>query len=178
MTDKEDFIKRAKEQARDHDKWENSVEGILYNLSTWGDVTDKDEKDKQIVAKTLERLPKRVREKVLNEVTFVFTASHYGTLQKLRFSRFIKKEDFEKMGDGYTFVEETVAIYLNFSRSKKESFHMDTTAHEIAHFINGDADTPKRPKGYNAERAADDLTEKWGFKRAYKSYEMFEDVNS
>ena len=53
---------------------------------------------------------------------------------------------------------------------------MDTVAHEVAHFILGDYSgnllVPKRPKGYKPERAADDLTEKWGFRRAYKSYDF------
>lgn len=56
-----------------------------------------------------------------------------------------------------------------------ESDMMDTVAHEVAHFILGHyrGSIDSDPKD---ERRADDLTEKWGFKRAYKEseYKWFE----
>jgi hypothetical protein len=44
-------------------------------------------------------------------------------------------------------------------------------AHEMAHFILGYHKLSSDPE---AERKADDLTEKWGFKKVYASYEKFE----
>lgn len=46
---------------RKHEDWEDSVEGIDYELKTWGDATSDDEEDKIIIINTLRRLPKKVR---------------------------------------------------------------------------------------------------------------------
>jgi len=58
-------------------------------------------------------------------------------------------------------------IVLNFSEMKKGS-EMDTVAHEIAHFV-----LKQESGGKKSEKEADDLSEKWGFKRCYKSYDDF-----
>ena len=62
-------------------------------------------------------------------------------------------------------VIEKPIIILNFQEMKK-GHEMDTIAHEIAHFILGHNKPKKRSDG-KIEREADNLTEKWGFKRAY-----------
>ena len=46
-----------------------------------------------------------------------------------------------------------------------------TVAHDIAHFILGHH--KNGGGGPEKEKEADDLIEKWGFKRAYQSYERF-----
>jgi len=171
MDKKTEFVKELKKQAHDYEKWENSVEGIMYNLFTWGDATWQDEKNKIIIAKTLQRLPKKIRRKVLNEVTFMIMTAE-GTVAKLRFTKSVNKKDFQKIGETYNVATEVVVIFLNFPKRQKEEDKMVTVAHEIAHFILGDylGSIVKRPKNYNGEKAADDLIEKWGFERAYKSY--------
>lgn len=173
MIDKGNFVKEIKKNVADYRKWEDSLEGILYNLSTWGDTSFEDGENKAIIARTLQRLPRRVRIKVLNKVAFIAMAAQ-GTVCKLRFSKDVKKDDIKSTGDIYTVVIEPVVIFVNFPKRQKESDKMNTVAHEIAHFILGDGlgfyPEPKHPKGYNAEKAADDLAEKWGFGRSYKSY--------
>ena len=173
MNDNNDFVKVAKKQVRDHKKWEDSMEGILYNLSTWADTNFEDEKNTIIIARTLQRLPRRIRQKVLNDVAFIVMTAQ-GTVCKFRFSKVVKKDEFTKIGDTYTVAIEPVVVFLNFPKRQKESDKMDTVAHEIAHFILGDGlgfyPEPKHSKGYNKEKAADDLSVKWGFKRCYKSY--------
>ena len=179
MDEKKKFIQDVRKQEREYKKWENSLEGILYNLSTWADATQQDEKNKIIIAKTLQRLPKRIREKVLSEVVFM-SMTACGTLVKFRYSKIVRKEEFREIGGAYAVAMETVVIFLNFHNKHSEKYHMDTVAHEVAHFILGDYTgnfpEPKHPKGYNAENAADDLAEKWGFRRAYKSYDRFKNV--
>lgn len=63
---------------------------------------------------------------------------------------------------------EVPVIILNFSEMEKdrlsESRMMDTIAHEIAHFVLGHLIAG----GAEQEREADNLIEKWGFRRAYK----------
>ena len=175
MDEKKKFIQDVRKQEREYKKWENSLDGVLYNLSTWGDATWDDDINKVIIAKTLQRLPKRIRKKVLNEVAFMIMTV-CGTLVKFRFNKIVKKEEFREIVGDYSVAVEQVVIFLNFSKKHSEKYHMDTVAHEVAHFILGDYSgnlpVPKRPKGYNQERAADDLTEKWGFRRAYKSYDF------
>ena len=55
-----------------------------------------------------------------------------------------------------------------------ESRKMDVIAHEIAHFVLGHhkLENCSNPKN---EKEADDLIEKWGFKRVYKEYKQFID---
>lgn len=164
------------------EKESNSIEGILYRLSTFGDATTSDVKDKIVIAETLQELPKEVREKVLDEVLFIIMRA-VGTAGKLVLPYRIYEKDIEEKRIGKTGIIggclEIPIIVLNFSVMRKPStfegnskeYRKSTVAHEIAHFILGHlnmADDPKK------ERKADDLTEEWGFKRAYKSYEQFE----
>jgi len=159
MNDKEE----AKKQYEEYKKWESSLEGILYNLGTIGVVTEEDEKDEILIAKTLQKLPKDIRERVLEEALFVLT-SGYGTLHELYFPVPPKTKEIRQP-----------LIILNFAlmrnEGKTEDDLMDTVAHEIGHHILGHHRLHNDPAG---ERKADDLAEKWGFKRAYYNYEQFE----
>jgi len=146
-----------------YEKWEKSIEGICYNLGVIGEVTYEDTEHKLIIAKTLQKLPKKIREKVLDDVLFVFT-SCYGTVRELYFPIPPKTKEIRKS-----------LIILNFALMKNEkrteSDMMDTVAHEIAHFILGHVILHD---DFLCERKADDLSESWGFKRAYDSYEHIE----
>jgi len=150
---------------------EDSLDRIMHDLSIVGDTTSEDEKNKLIIAKTLQRLPSRVREKVLDEVVFVIMTD-YGAVWKIRFNRVVNKEDFQKIGEFYDVVVEKVGIFLNFLKRHSESYYMNLIAHEIAHFSLGNFYAVKCREGYNPEEAADDLSQKWGFRRFYKSYNL------
>ena len=120
--------------------WENTIEGVMYNIRTIGDIYVEETWDKLLIAKTLLKMPKEIRENVLEGALFVQVGVFFGLMSK----------------------EELT-----------ESEKMDVIAHEIAHFVLGDHMAEKRSDPYN-EREAEDLIEKWGFKRGYVSYEQFE----
>ena len=138
-----------------YEEWENSIEGIAYNLEVIGDVIIEDGPHTSLICQVLQRLPKKTREKVLEEVIFIHTTA-WGTIHQLHVQEDIKNR---------------VIIIFNFKCIRKDETKMDTIAHEIGHYILGHADGGKDLK---EERAADDLAEKWGFGRSYKAYKQFE----
>jgi len=151
------------EQNKEYGKWKNSVEGVLYDLSIIGDRLLDDDGDKVLIAKTLLKLPDKIRKKVLDKVLFVIMRA-CGTVENLKLSKVAKKEEFEFEAEKMSKVTiEQPLVILNFSEMKNGS-EMDTIAHEIAHFILGHHINQSNP---NNETEADDLVEKWGFKRAY-----------
>lgn len=127
-----------------------SDEEIMARLTVWGETTSEDERNTAFIKKTLLHLPEEIRLKVLDEVIFLHTTAH-GTIFKMLFPE----------------EQEQAFILLNFTRVKDEE-KMDTIAHEIAHYILGHDISGD----LSAEKDADDLTEKWGFKRAYKKYDV------
>lgn len=146
---------------RENEKWENSIVGIIYNLQIPDGLSGEEfgsSKCKGYIAKTLLKLPKKIREKVLDEVMFIIVGGWEGHATKLLFNEAVKEKP---------------VIVLDFSEieNRRESYKMSLIAHEIAHFILGHSAVGSEK---NAEKKADDLTEKWGFKRAYKSYKAFE----
>jgi hypothetical protein len=145
-----------KKTKRDYDKWERSPEGIRYNMTTMGDVTTEDEANNCLIVQVLQRLPKRIREKVLEKVIFVHTVAD-GTVHP-----FLHGE-----GGGGAY------IIFNFRGIKSEKRKLCTIAHEIGHFISASKNPTKSVPADENERRADDLSEKWGFGRAYKTYKRF-----
>jgi hypothetical protein len=158
-------------EAKKFREYEGSLDGIMHDLSIWGDTTSEDEKNKLIIAKTLQRLPRRVREKVIDEVAFVIMTD-YGAVWKIRLNEVVNKEDFRRIGEFYDVTVEKVGIFLNFIKRHSESYYMNLIAHEIAHFILENFYPAEYRKGYNPEKAADDLSQKWGFQRFNKSYDL------
>ena len=137
-------------------------EEIMYNLRIIGDVTIDDEKYKKILLETLLKLPEEIREKILDEVLFIFTSA-YGTTFNLFFPIPPKKQAIEQK-----------CIILNPALQEKEKKTdegiQDTIAHEIAHIVLdhfGSSDP-------EFEKEADDVIETWGFKRAYTNYTRFQ----
>ena len=175
MTQNEELVKRIKESARQYKEWENSLDGVLYDLHTWEDPMTGN-KSRLIIAETLLRLPKRIKRKVLDEIIFVVsTPRHNGIVCNAYFTKIIKTKDL-KPTKGKTCSIEILQplIFLNFG-SRSKSKKMDMTAHEIAHFILGHHRSLISLKGVKvnkAEKEADDLIEKWGFKRCRKSYKI------
>jgi len=131
-----------------------------------------------LIAETLLRLPKNVRERVLVEVYFI-ALSDVGEYGRVCF----------RSG------EPTATVFLSFVSMEKWSKKrkMNLIAHEIAHFILGHemrpADDVKRKKHINSrdlerdlelmksrfrdrERQADDLCEKWKFGRCYSQFQL------
>lgn len=157
----EEWVKRNRER---YEKRENSLEGIHYNLGIIGDATTDDDKDKILICKVLQRLPKDIRERVLDETLFVLMSA-YGTIEILSFP--VSPETKEV---GVSLIIMNFALMRNEGRTERDL--MDAVAHEIAHYILGH--DHHSVLGSDNERKADDLTEKWGFKRAYDSYEEFE----
>ena len=148
--------------------WEDSLEGVLYelNLSPLVAVEPDGSQAQMLIAKTLLMLPKTVRDRVLylDRVRFIGTPGVYGQYEM-------------SVCQPHSKPKPTHEIFLDFTamKSMTEKNKMATIAHEIAHFILGHAVTPENPcwpkKHYVKERKADDLCEKWGFGRAYKTYE-------
>ena len=141
-------------------EWKNSIEGVRYNLWVCGVRSNSDEENALIIAKTLLKLPRKVREKVLDQVCFIIAGEAQGTVFKFQFN------EPQPIGKTLFF------ILLNFAEMKQDSEDdkMRTVAHEIAHFILGhDALIDS-----GGEKEADDLIEKWGFKRIYQSYGRFD----
>ena len=171
-----EFEEQLRKQNKEYDEWENSLEGVLDDLSVWGDVVETDMEHKVLIAETLLKLPKKVRAKTLHEVVFFMMAGVDGTVFNAKFSKACKEKDVMRIGDRFSLAIEQPIIMLNFNSMKKKTkrYKMSTVAHEVAHFILGHHTPGEKSK--RGEREADDLTEKWGFERAYKSkqYEIFE----
>lgn len=77
------------------------------------------------------------------------------------------------MDDSYHIPESPgiIILVLHLCEDKTDQKKMTTIAHEIAHVLLGHADVATM-KSISEEREADDLCEKWGFGRAYESYEQ------
>ena len=63
---------------------ENSIQDILYGVDTLGTPLVQDLKDKIVIARTLQRLPKEIRDKILSEVLFILMGA-VGTACNLMF---------------------------------------------------------------------------------------------
>ncbi len=161
-----DMLRAQEIDIRSRIEYENSFIGVLHNLKFFGD-TAEDEKRKRIVAETLLKLPYKVRKKTIYEVLFI-SLSTTGLTFRFKGSVKLRKKDFKQTREFYHGQIELHLIILNFSKCPKDR-KMDVTAHEIAHFILGPRLKEKIKKGV-IEREADDLAEKWGFKRGYKNY--------
>lgn len=162
-----ELIKKSKQE---QEEWDNSIEGVLYDLKTWG---AEDNKHTILIAKTLLKLPKRIRRKVLDEVVFVIMSYASGTVLNAHFTKDIKKADFRQFPTTSVISIKQPLIILNFEGMKKGR-EMDVIAHEIAHFIL--KNYPLTGKPASVEKETDDLTERWGFKRGYKSYKELEKI--
>ena len=153
---------------------EDLIERTAIRVKLVGDTKRILRKDMMLIAETLLRLPDEVMKKVLREVYFIVVPFCRGYSGIYRYSIFLKQDRIKKTPTGYRVRVAKPLIFLNFEKMKKEpkSSRMSTVAHEVAHFI---LDHDKRRGLFNpaVEKEADDLTEKWGFKRAYKDYNKF-----
>jgi len=147
---------------------EKSIDDIFHSLNCMGDVTSEDEQNNRLIAQVLQKLPKKDREKVLDKVIFVHTTA-YGTVELLYLQRDVEETEIQKI-----ILEKVVEIskffiILNFKCIRNDETKTNTIAHEIAHFILNPKNLKDLTRPENIEeKEADDLAEKWGFKRCYK----------
>ena len=81
-------------------EWDNSIEGILYSMNTIGSITLEDKWNDTHIAQVLLKVPKEIKEMVLEEDAFVHTTAH-GTVRRLHFQKFIEEKDKKRLkGDG------------------------------------------------------------------------------
>ncbi|MFQ5965587.1 MAG: ImmA/IrrE family metallo-endopeptidase [Candidatus Scalinduaceae bacterium] len=161
----------VEEKIRRDVEYENSFKGVLDDLRIWGEVTLEDKVNKGIIGETLLKLPYKVRRKTLDEVIFLIVTAQ-GLTTKATFPVKLRKEDFQQKGVTYHTIIEHPLIFLNFKGRMNKSRKMDIIAHEVAHFILGHHKILNRVEQRENinEGKADDLAEKWGFKRVYKDY--------
>ena len=164
-----------------YERWEDSVDGVLYDLAVVGDVTEVDEESRFLIARTLLKLPKNVRRRVLEEVTFVIAGEACGTLVELNLGAYVMdrlvksgKIDPRNKASSVTYSDllnmniSLPLIILNFAamEGKSEREKMAIIAHEIAHYVLGHH-KPFCSGGDKAEKEADDLIEKWDLPPAH-----------
>ena len=150
-------------------------EEIDYNLTIFGDETQDDIRFRRLIVEVLKRLPADVRRRVLEEAIFI-VAGHTIGLSTPFYPLPIFGEDEEQLKEELRSLMERWPlrsllkkrlIILNFALMEREGYSEEdmkaAIAHEIAHLAL-DHDFQKRG---DYEKEADDLCEKWGFKRAY-----------
>jgi hypothetical protein len=167
------------DESKKSEKWKKSFEDVYDNLKL---ITrcHAEEEDIILICDTLLELPKNVRDKTLKEVIFlVISDKLYGFFTIIRLSKLYidcTKQINEKLGHNIVYIKQPL-IVLDFSRMRNFSIplKMSNVAHEVAHFVLGYNDEVMESDS-EAERKADDLVEKWGFKRVYteSDYKSFE----
>ena len=147
----EELKKWQRAQMKKEREWEDSYEGISYAAR----IECPAGHDDALVIQVLHDILRHYRMKAIEFIYFLMTSGVRGYVSPI----FVPggAEDQKK-----------TLILLNFSQRMTKKEKMTTIAHEIAHGI---LDQPNG--GRKAEQAADDLCEKWGFGRAYMSYEKF-----
>ena len=121
----EEFKKQCKRQAKESEEWENSKDGILYDLGYFPHCVSED--SIRLIVEVLHKLPKNVRKKVLDgHVTFIIL------------EKFLHGEKIDYYCGPHEKPKKTTWLFLNFINKMSESHRMTTIAHEIAHVKNRD----------------------------------------
>lgn len=155
------LLKRFEDTIRKEIEYENSIDGIAENINIEGSYV---EEDRRIIAETLLKLPHKDRINTLEEVVFVYMEDLYGLATGFVHTIRVKKDVFEQLREDYITQVEKPLIILNFNRKIARSKKIEIIAHEIAHFILGHYRFINHSR-LDKEEEADDLIEKWGFKR-------------
>ena len=138
--------------------WDDGFEGILR------------ERARMTLGETLQKIPKRVRDNVLEDVIFIIMSEDYGAYSIQRVIERRKKDPLNLTRDRELVEIDVHVILLNFTLMEKDGFDekkiRSTVAHEIAHFHLKHHQTSVIPRAVK-EKEADDLIEKWGFARVY-----------
>lgn len=78
-------------------EWKNSLDGIWEQINTlMTDTVLEDDKTKLVIAKTLLKLPYKVREKVLNDNVAFVLSSYRGLVLELHFPILVRKSELKK----------------------------------------------------------------------------------
>lgn len=174
----QEWKKEVELRIQKHEEWENSIEGILYGIGGMlGGSTTDSEHDEYLIAKALQQVPKDVRGYIIENVIFILAGDQDGIIHRLRFQideNRIKEERIPQKGKADIIIHyiEQDFIILTFSPEMSDEYKTVTIVHEFAHIILNRNDMSYHG-GEQAEKAADDLIESWGFPRAYKSYDIF-----
>ena len=142
-----------KEALRQEREWEDSYDGIIYNTDIREcSISPGATPPEILIADVLRKLPRHVRTKVQENSTFVPT---YG-------SSYVSAGTAKNL------------IILAFKGRESDRSKRRTIAHEIGHLIRM-LKNPHDSGGYQAEKEADDFSEKYGFGRVYSEerLEMF-----
>jgi len=135
--------KGREERIRDFREWEYSLEGIHNAL---GELCRPCSSD--VLTRTIFKLPRDVQDSIFKERPFFILAEgEYG----FYFRECFPPNEEEVFRD---------FIFISLKHDQTEEFKQETVAHEIAHFM-----LKHGGGGPEVERAAADLTEKWGFGR-------------
>jgi len=127
--------------------WEE-LERIHYELWTLpGSIS---ERVSGLIIKVLYKLPKRIRDRVLENVFFISIGGEG------RYENFSATVTIEHL------------IILNIPLRYSDKTTESIIAHEIAHYYLGHTTSG----GYAKEKAADRLVQKWGFQRSYTKREL------
>lgn len=117
----------------------------------------KDEKYKRLVAKTLLRLPERVRNRAIEEVKFIITGKPLFAFMGTANLFLPRKEKSARRKIAMNI------IFVNFNDIKDNGWNekgmMQVVAHEIAHFELRHI----HKQGRNHEKQAEEQTRVWGF---------------
>ncbi len=149
------------------------INDVVYNLRVVVALVIETDAHKITIAKTLLKLPLDVKERVLDEVVFIFSPIA-GYVSSLSFPILIPKTEIQKVvGDYHPVRVDQPVILLNFSEMRDLSNQKDIIAHEIAHFILNHYKMENQGSPSN-EKDADDLSESWGFNRVHENNTQFQ----
>ena len=186
-----------KNLADDYKEWEDPYEGIYKDLKVMNDAATVKDEWVWLIIDVLLVLPYKISRRVLKNVTFCFASfSCYFTSN---WQKTIKKEDIKPeaiskelkwrtgvfdLGNERLLIrgQEHIILLMSEEINTEEKIERakSTIAHEIAHYILGH-EFGLNPT-VNAEREADKLIEKWGFKpvyteKMYKRYDWIAEFN-
>ena len=113
---------------------------IIERLKVWDDGIQDQWLSRRIIAETLLRGPESVREKVLEDATFIIIIGAYGSVLLGVVSEDKSEDQLFKFSEGLVHVKiEVELILLNFAEMNRNNLDEEemrsTVAHEIAHFI-------------------------------------------
>lgn len=153
------------------EKYEDSFLHDMLNVWDDGFESSLREHARKILVDTLQKIPKPVVNKVLEDLIFVIMSGAYGACSFQHTSERRKKgSPLNITRDRELVVMDVHVILLNFALMERDGFDEEkmrsTVAHEIAHF-NLKHHIISVHLRADKEKEADDLIEKWGFKRVY-----------
>lgn len=154
----ENFDELAEKNRREHEDWQNSIDGIVYDLNIVGNMYADNEDYGILIAETLQKIPTKIRKNILDTAVFV-TDENYGCVYSIPITN---------PKDGKSFKQPIILLNFIAMEQISKGIKMDVIAHEIAHFVL--EHYKYHPKSLEEhlkqEKEADDLIVQWGFNRS------------